>query len=72
MKRICRSYRKSDSRADVRYLLAQKAFSMYSCYPLIGEYLDGTTPVDYMKQNSGKNVWGKKIIYFLRHIGKMN
>ena len=29
-------------------------------------------PVDYMKQNSEKNVWGKKIIYFLRHIGKMN
>ena len=29
-------------------------------------------PVDYMKQNSEKNVWGKKIIFFLRHIGKMN
>ena len=26
-----------------RILLAQKAFSMYSVYPLIGEYLDGTT-----------------------------
>ena len=26
-----------------RILLAQKAFSMYSLYPLIGEYLDGTT-----------------------------
>ena len=24
-------------------LLAQKAFSMYSLYPLIGEYLDGAT-----------------------------
>ncbi len=26
-----------------KILLAQKAFSMYSCYPLIGKYLDGTT-----------------------------
>jgi carboxynorspermidine decarboxylase len=27
--------------AGCKILLAQKAFSMYSCYPLIGEYLDG-------------------------------
>ena len=27
--------------AECKILLAQKAFSMYSCYPLIAEYLDG-------------------------------
>ena len=27
--------------AECKILLAQKAFSMYSCYPLISEYLDG-------------------------------
>ena len=30
-------------RTGCRILLAQKAFSMYSLYPLIGEYLCGTT-----------------------------
>ena len=30
-------------RAGCRILLAQKAFSMFSLYPLIGEYLSGTT-----------------------------
>lgn len=30
-------------RTGCRILLAQKAFSMYSAYPLIGEYLSGTT-----------------------------
>ena len=29
-------------RAGCRILLAQKAFSMFSFYPLIGEYLHGT------------------------------
>ena len=35
--------RSVSERADCRILLAQKAFSMYSLYPLISEYLDGTT-----------------------------
>ena len=30
-------------RTGCRILLAQKAFSMYSLYPLIGEYLCGCT-----------------------------
>lgn len=30
-------------RTGCKILLAQKAFSMYSCYPLIRKYLDGTT-----------------------------
>ena len=32
-------------RTGAKILLAQKAFSMYSLYPLIGEYLDGTTDI---------------------------
>ena len=34
-----------------KILLAQKAFSMYSCYPLIGEYLDGTNVQKPQKEN---------------------
>ena len=30
-------------RTGCNILLAQKAFSMFSLYPMIGEYLDGTT-----------------------------
>ncbi|MCM1481015.1 MAG: carboxynorspermidine decarboxylase, partial [Muribaculaceae bacterium] len=30
-------------RTGCKILLAQKAFSMYSAYPLIGKYLSGTT-----------------------------
>jgi len=30
-------------RTGARVLLAQKAFSMFACYPLIGEYLNGAT-----------------------------
>ncbi len=32
-----------EQRTGCRILLAQKAFSMYSLYPLIGQYLSGTT-----------------------------
>lgn len=31
------------ARAGCKILLAQKAFSTYATYPMIGEYLDGTT-----------------------------
>ena len=30
-------------KTGAKILLAQKCFSMYSCYPMIAKYLDGTT-----------------------------
>ena len=32
-----------EQQSGARILLAQKAFSMYSLYPLMGKYLSGTT-----------------------------
>ena len=34
-------------RTDCKILLAQKAFSNFNFYPLIGKYLAGTTAVSY-------------------------
>lgn len=41
-------------RTDCKILLAQKAFSMYSTYPLIGEYLSGTTASGLFEARLGK------------------
>ena len=43
-----------------KILLAQKAFSMYSCYPLIGEYLDGATASGLYEAKLGKECMGKE------------
>lgn len=41
-------------------LLAQKAFSMYSLYPLIGEYLSGTTASGLFEAKLGYEEMGKE------------
>ncbi len=41
-------------------LLAQKAFSMYSLYPLIGEYLDGATASGLYEARLGYEEMGKE------------
>lgn len=43
-----------------RILLAQKAFSMYSLYPLIGEYLDGTTASGLYEARLGRKEMNKE------------
>ncbi len=43
-----------------KILLAQKAFSMYSLYPLIGEYLSGTTASGLYEAKLGKEEMGKE------------
>ncbi|MCL2015151.1 MAG: carboxynorspermidine decarboxylase [Defluviitaleaceae bacterium] len=57
------------NRAGCKILLAQKAFSAFALYPLIGEYLDGTTASglheaqlshDYMKNENSKKENPKK------------
>lgn len=43
-----------------KILLAQKAFSMYSAYPLISEYLDGTTASGLYEARLGYEHFGKE------------
>lgn len=43
-----------------KILLAQKAFSMYSLYPLIGKYLDGTTASGLYEARLGFEEMGKE------------
>ena len=50
-----------------KILLAQKAFSMYSCYPLIGEYLDGTTASGSVNK-ARERMYGQRKSYFFSGI----
>lgn len=43
-----------------RILLAQKAFSCFSLYPMIGEYLDGTTASGLFEARLGREEMGKE------------
>lgn len=43
-----------------KILLAQKAFSMFSLYPLIGEYLDGTTASGLFEARLGAEHMGRE------------
>lgn len=47
-------------RADCKILLAQKAFSMFCEYPLIGAYLKGTTASGLYEARLGKEEMGKE------------
>ena len=46
--------------ADCKILLAQKAFSMFSLYPLIGKYLAGTTASGLYEAKLGYEEMGKE------------
>ncbi|MEM5781352.1 MAG: carboxynorspermidine decarboxylase, partial [Lawsonibacter sp.] len=43
-----------------KILLAQKAFSMFAVYPLIGQYLDGTTASGLFEARLGHEAMGKE------------
>ena len=45
-------------------LLAQKAFSMYSTYPMLGEYLSGTTASSLFEAKLGKEEMGQEVHIF--------
>lgn len=47
-------------RTGCRILLAQKAFSMYALYPLIGRYLSGTTASGLYEARLGREEMGKE------------
>ena len=51
-------------KAGCKILLAQKAFSMFATYPLIGDYLDGTTASSLFEAKLGFNEMGKETIFF--------
>ncbi|WP_078550181.1 carboxynorspermidine decarboxylase [Litchfieldia alkalitelluris] len=48
------------NRTGCKIILAQKAFSMYKLYPLIGEYLDGTTASGLYEALLGHEEMGKE------------
>lgn len=47
-----------------RILLAQKAFSMYSCYPLLAEFLDGSAASGLYEARLGREEFGKETHVF--------
>ena len=51
-------------RTGCEILLAQKAFSMYSTYPLIGSYLSGTTASSLFEARLGYEEMGKEVHIF--------
>jgi carboxynorspermidine decarboxylase len=51
-------------RTGCEILLAQKAFSMYSTYPLIGKYLSGTTASSLFEAKLGHEEMGKEVHIF--------
>lgn len=46
--------------AGCKILLAQKAFSMFSLYPLVGKYLDGTTASGLFEAKLGRECMNKE------------
>ncbi|TNF07552.1 MAG: carboxynorspermidine decarboxylase [Bacillota bacterium] len=48
-------------RSGCKVLLAQKAFSMYHFYPLMAEYLDGTTASGLFESRLGYEHFGKEV-----------
>lgn len=53
--------KKVKDRTGCKILLAQKAFSMYSLYPLIAEYLDGVTSSSLFEAKLGYEEMGKEV-----------
>ena len=50
-------------RTGAKILLAQKAFSMFSVYPLIREYLAGTTASGLYEARLGHEEFGLSLIH---------
>ncbi len=51
-------------KSGCRILLAQKAFSMFACYPLMRKYLAGTTASGLYEARLGKEAFGKETHVF--------
>ena len=55
-------------RTGAKILLAQKAFSAFCEYPLIGKYLSGTTASGLYEAVWHRKRWEKKTMSSVRHI----
>lgn len=53
-----------EQRTGCHILLAQKAYSMYETYPLIGSFLSGTTASSLFEARLGKEEMGKEVHIF--------
>lgn len=64
--------REVKERSGCRILLAQKAFSMYSCYPLLAEYLDGSAASGLYEARLGRRNSEKRHTSFPRPTVRTN
>ncbi len=60
LKKNCGILKSVMDRTGCRILLAQKAFSMYSAYPMIGRYLSGTAASSLFEAKLGHEEMGKE------------
>lgn len=64
LRKNCEILKSVMDRTGCEILLAQKAFSMYSTYPLIGSFLSGTTASSLFEAKLGKEEMGKEVHIF--------
>lgn len=64
LRKNCEILKSVTDKTGCKILLAQKAFSMYSTYPLIGQYLDGTTASSLFEAKLGHEEMGKEVHIF--------
>ena len=60
LRRNCETLRRVKEESGCKILLAQKAYSAYATYPIISEYLDGTTASGLYEARLGKEAFGKE------------
>ena len=70
LKENLRVLQKLEKDTGCHVLLAQKAFSMFSLYPMIGTFISGTRPAGFMKPALAGRRWEKKIMCLHRRIRK--
>lgn len=64
LRKNCEILKSVMDRTGCEILLAQKAYSAYSTYPLIGEYLSGTTASSLFEAKLGREEMGKEVHIF--------
>lgn len=64
LRKNCETIKSVMDQTGCEILLAQKAFSMYSTYPLIGSYLSGTTASSLFEAKLGHEEMGQEVHIF--------
>jgi carboxynorspermidine decarboxylase len=64
LEKNCKLLKSVIDRTGCKILLAQKAFSMYSTYPLLSGYLNGTTASSLFEARLGREEMGKEVHIF--------